>query len=280
MSLVTLNDVVQRAYRGGYAVPAFNFWTIEDAKAIIRGAEAENSPVIVMSSVSCVKHLGERIVALVVRELAEEAKVEVVLHLDHAEDPGLAIRAMKNGYTSVMYDGSKLPVEENIATTQFVVRAARAMGVSVEAEIGRIGRGEEGEDSRQVLTEPEGALFFFEKTGVDALAIAAGTSHGMQKQEAELRFDIIEEISRLVKVPLVLHGSSGVKDGDLIRVAKTGISKINFGTRLRTAYVEACRGILAADPALKNHLAMIDGASKAVTEIVRDKIRHLGSTGK
>jgi fructose-bisphosphate aldolase class II len=206
--------------------------------------------------------------------------VAVVLHLDHAEDIGLVLRCMKNGYTSVMYDGSKLPVEENIANTQFVVRAARALGVSVEAEIGRIGRGEEGEEGSQVLTEPEGALYFYEKTGVDALAIAAGTSHGMQKQEAELRFDIIEKISRMANVPLVLHGSSGVKNEDLLRVVKTGISKINFGTRLRTAFVETCRSVLAADPGLKNHLTMIDSASKKVTEIVRDKIRYLGSSGK
>ena len=280
MALVTLTEVVQRAFLGGYAVPAFNFWTIEDVKAIIRGAEEEKSPVIVMSSVSCMKHLGENLVGLIVRDLAVQAKVQVVLHLDHAEDIGIVLRAMRNGYTSVMYDGSKLPVEENIANTRFVVTAARALGVSVEAEIGRIGRGEEGEEGRQVLTEPEGALYFFQKTDVDALAIAAGTSHGMQKQEAELRFDIIDKISEIAKVPLVLHGSSGVKNEDLPRVAKTGISKINFGTRLRTAYVEECRRILAADPGLKNHLTMIDGASKVVTEIVRDKIRHVGSSGK
>jgi ketose-bisphosphate aldolase len=280
MALVSLKEVVQPAFVGGYAVPAFNFWTIEDAKAIIRGAEEETSPVILMSSVSCVKHLGEKLVALIIRELAEQAKVPVVLHLDHAEDMGIVLRAMRNGFTSVMYDGSKLPVEENIANTQFVVKVAWALGVSVEAEIGMIGRGEEGEEGKQVLTEPEGALFFFENTKVDALAIAAGTSHGMQKQEAEIRFDIIDEISRIAKVPLVLHGSSGVKNEDLERVAKTGISKVNFGTRLRTAYVESCRSSLDGDPNLKNHLTMIDAASRVVTEIVRDKIRHLESSRK
>jgi ketose-bisphosphate aldolase len=280
MSLVTLNEVVQPAYRSGYAVPAFNFWTIEDAKAIIRGAEEEGSPVILMSSGSCVAHLGLKIVALAIRELAEEAKVPVVLHLDHAEDVDLVLRAIQCGYTSVMYDGSKLPMDDNVENTRFVVKVARPLGVSVEAEIGRVGRGEEGDNSKQVLTEPAGALEFFDKTRVDALAIAAGTSHGMQKQEAELRFDIIERIGELAKVPLVLHGSSGVKNDDLIRVAKTSISKINFGTRLRTAFVEGCRGILAADPALKNHLVMMDGASKAVTDIVREKIRYVGSAGR
>ena len=190
------------------------------------------------------------------------------------------LRAIQCGYTSVMYDGSKLPMDDNVENTRFVVKVARPLGVSVEAEIGRVGRGEEGDNSKQVLTEPAGALEFFDATRVDALAIAAGTSHGMQKQEAELRFDIIERIGELAKVPLVLHGSSGVKNDDLVRVAKTSISKINFGTRLRTAFVEGCRGILAADPGLKNHLVMMDGASKAVTDIVREKIRYVGSAGR
>jgi len=280
MALVSLKEVVDRAHREGYAVPAFNFWTYEDAQAIVRGAEELSSPVILMASMSCLKHLGEELVVDIVYSIARKTHIPVVLHLDHAEDQGVVLRAMKNGFTSVMYDGSKLPIEENVKNTQFIVRVGRALGVSVEAEIGRVGRGEEGESITEILTEPEGALMFFSETHVDALAIAAGTCHGMQKQEAEIHFDIVEAISALVDVPLVLHGSSGVKNDDLVRISRTGISKINFGTRLRRAFVERCLAILREDPGIKNHLTLIENSSVAITETVKEKIGFLGCSGK
>jgi fructose-bisphosphate aldolase class II len=280
MALVTLKDVVDRAYREGYAVPAFNFWTYEDALAIVKGAAELSSPVILMASLSCLKHLGEMLVVDMIRSIAEAVRIPVVLHLDHAEDVDTALRAMRNGFTSVMYDGSKLPIEENIKNTRLVVRVGRALGVSVEAEIGRVGRGEEGEAVTEILTEPEGALMFFSETQVDALAIAAGTCHGMQKQEAAIHFEIVEGISKLVAVPLVLHGSSGVRNEDLVRISRTGISKINFGTRLRRAFIERCSSLLGADPGMKNHLSLIEDSSVAITETVKEKIGFLGCGGK
>lgn len=278
--MVSLNEVVDRAYREGYAVPAFNFWTYEDAQAIVRGAEELSSPVILMASMSCLKHLGECFVVDMVESIAKKTSIPLVLHLDHAEDIDIVLHAMRNGFTSVMYDGSKLPIEENIKNTQFVVRAGKALGVSIEAEIGRVGRGEEGESITEILTEPEGALMFFSETCVDALAIAVGTCHGMQKQEAAIHFEIVEGISALVDVPLVLHGSSGVKNEDLVRIARTGISKINFGTRLRRAFVERCLSILKEDPGIRNHLTLIENSSVAITKTVEEKIGFLGCSGK
>jgi fructose-bisphosphate aldolase class II len=280
MSLVTLKEVTDRAYQEKYAVPAFNFWTHDDAKAIIRGAEEMSSPVILMSSGSCIKSLGLELTAFTVQNLAKYSKVPVVLHLDHADSLDTIFRAMKVGYTGIMYDGSMLPVEKNIENTILVLRVARALGISVEAEIGRVGRGEEGQTITEILTEPEGAAMFFEKTGVDALAVAVGTSHGMQKQEAGIHYDIVENLSRAVRAPLVLHGSSGVKDEDLTRLSRTAFSKINIGTKLKAVSVEGMRKALSEDPSLKDSAKVLAKASAMITQTVITKISFLGSKNK
>jgi len=280
MPLVTLKEVIDRAYAEKYAVPAFNFWTYDDAKAIIHGAEAMNSPVILMASGSCIKGLGLELAAFMIQFLAKNSKVPVVLHLDHAEDLDLIFKAMKCGFTGIMYDGSMLPIEENINNTKMVVKVARALGVSVEAEIGRVGRGEEGQAITEILTEPDGAAMFFEKTGVDALAVAVGTCHGMQKQEAGIHYDIVDALTRTVNAPLVLHGSSGVKDEDLVRLSKTAFSKVNIGTKLKAVFVEGMREALKSDPALKESTKVLAKASEMVTKTVIEKITFLGSKDK
>jgi len=280
MKFASLETVLQPAQKGQYAVPAFNFWTYDDARAILEAAEALRSPVILMASGSCVANMGAEMVSQIVGELAESRAVPVVLHLDHAETVEQCLVAARAGFSSVMYDGSKLPFDENVRNTQFVVRAARAMGVSVEAEIGRVGRGEEGEAGVQVLTDPEGAREFYDLTRVDALAIAVGTQHGMQRQEAQIRMDIVREISEAVDVPLVLHGSSGVKNEDFPELIKTGICKINVGTKLRNSFMESCRSQFDANPNLKNHLEMFKTARSAVREIASDKIRRMGAENR
>lgn len=280
MALVTLKELTSKAQEAGYAVPAFNFWTYEDASCIIHAAEQMRSPVIVMASLSCMKHLGMQLTVSIVQSIAKEAAIPVVLHLDHAENPSTVIQAAAAGFTSVMYDGSKLPMEENIRNTQYVVKVAGALGVSVEAELGQLGRGEEGEETDQVLTDPSEAQEFVEKTGVDALAIAAGTMHGMQSQQADLRFDIIEEISRRLDTPLVLHGSSGVKNDDLPKAAETGICKINFGTKLRDTFVSSLRNVLTDDPSCRNHLNAFSAALQQVSLVVKEKIHFLGAENR
>jgi ketose-bisphosphate aldolase len=187
---------------------------------------------------------------------------------------------MKAGFTSVMYDGSSLALEKNIANTKIVVKVAKALEISVEAEVGRVGKSEEGEDVGEILTDPKIALKFAEETGIDALAVAVGTVHGMQKQSANLHMDLCEELSRLVPAPLVLHGSSGVKNEDLIKLSKTNFCKINIGTRLKIVYTEKIREILKEDPALKSPLTLMKEASSAITETVKEKISFLGSANK
>ena len=233
-----------------------------------------------MAAGNCIRHWGPKLAAEIVKEIANKAQVPVVAHLDHASDMSLIFKAMKAGFTSVMYDGSSLLLEENIANTKIVVKVAKALGISVEAEVGRVGKSEEGEDVGEILTDPKVAFKFVEETGVDALAVAVGTVHGMQKQSANLHMDLCEELSRVVPVPLVLHGSSGVKNNDLTKLSKTNFCKINIGTRLKTVYAERIREILKKDPALKSPLILMKEASSAVTETVKEKISLLGSANK
>ena len=281
MPLVSLNEVTWKALKGHYAVPGFNIHTYEDAKAIIEGAEEMNSPVILMVAGATIEHMGVKLSAQIIADLAEETKIPVVAHLDHASDMNLIFRAMKYGFTSVMYDGSMLPIDENIANTRKVIMVAKALGINVEAEIGRVGRTEEGiEEVGEILTEPEAAVNFVEKTNVDALAVAVGTCHAMQKQEANIHMDLVRKISEVVKIPLVLHGSSGAKDKDLVEISKTGFSKINIGTRLKTVYVNEIRRILSEEPDLKDQLKLLDEARKAVRQTVIEKIKLLGSANK
>lgn len=280
MALVTLRELVQKAYKSDYAIPAFNIHTYEDAVAIVKGAEEMRSPVILMASPSAIKHLGIKVAACIMNDLAQNASVPVVSHLDHATDLDIIFKAMKAGFTSVMYDGSSLSFEENVHNTKLVVKVARSFGVSVEAEIGRVGKSEEGEELQQILTEPESAKAFFEQTQVDALAIAVGTAHAMQKQEAQINFERVKQIQQVVDVPLVLHGSSGVPDEDLTKISKMRFGKINIGTVLKTVYVKRIREILQNNPQLKDQIVLLKDASVAVTEMVKHKIKLLNSSQK
>jgi len=280
MPLVTMNETVKKAYKEDYAVPGFNVFSFFDANAIIAGAEEQNSPVLLMTSGSCIKAMGIETAAGLYSAVAKRSKVPTVLHLDHASDIDIITKAINYGYTSVMYDGSMLSFEENIKNTQFVVKMARALGVTVEAEIGRVGKGEDGEDVTAVLTEPEMAKKFYEETDVDALAIAVGTTHGMQKQEAKIHYEIIKEIAKTVDVPLVLHGSSGVTNQDLEKISKFTFGKINIGTRLKNAFCDSIRENLNNDPVQRDYHKLLLKSAEAVKEVVTDKIKYVGSAQK
>ncbi len=275
MSLATLAEVLDPAYRNGYAIAGFNFYTYEDASAIVRAAEELGCPVILMASGNAIKHLGVEYTAFTVRTLADRVDIPVVAHLDHATDLTLIVQAMNLGFTSVMYDGSLLPVEENIRNTTFVVGVARALGISVEAEIGRVGKTEEGEDVGEILTEPGAARDFYDGTGVDALAVAIGSAHGMQKQEADLDLDLARRIHEAVDVPLVLHGSSGVRDEDLREITHYGFAKINIGTRLKHVYAQGIRELCKAEDFKPDPLRIVTRASLRIDEVVKEKISLL-----
>ncbi|MFH8793696.1 class II fructose-bisphosphate aldolase [Streptomyces sp. NPDC017941] len=232
------------------AVGAFNGALIEQLEAVLTGAEQARLPVILQISENAVAHHGALApLAAAARSAATAAAVPVALHLDHATRPDLVEEAVALGFTSVMYDGARLPWEENVARTRAIADHCRSRGVFVEAELGEIG-GKNGAHAPGVRTDPGEAARFVADTGVDALAVAVGTSHHMTERTARVDLDLVRALRAAVRVPLVLHGSSGADDATLAAAAAAGIRKINISTHLNTVFTAAVRAVLDADPAV------------------------------
>ncbi|WP_347354502.1 class II fructose-bisphosphate aldolase, partial [Intrasporangium sp.] len=230
MTLVNLTTVLAEARDAGRGLAAFNVIQLEHAEAYAEAAERTNLPVVMQISQNCVRYHGAlRPVGLAAMAIAETCTQPVVVHLDHAEDVDLVEEAVRLGLTSVMYDGSKLPDEANRAETKRVVRLCRAAGVSVEAELGEVG-GKDGVHAPGARTDPGDAAQFVADTGVDALAVAVGSSHAMVERTARLDTELIGRIRDAVPVPLVLHGSSGVDDDGLAAAVRAGMTKVNIAT--------------------------------------------------
>ncbi len=283
MSLVPLADLMKKADKGGYAIGAFNCNNMEIVQSIVMAAEAERSPVIVQASQGAIKYAGLGYIIALARQAAERATVPVVLHLDHGTSFDQVMQCIRFGFTSVMYDGSHHPLEENIAQTRKVVEIARVFGVSVEAELGRIGGTEDDisvSDAEAFFTDPAEAERFVKETDVDALAVAVGTAHGQYKGDPKLDFDRLAEISKRVSCPLVLHGSSGVSDDSIKKAIERGVRKINIDTNIREAFVGAMRKVLDNDPNEIDPRKVLGPARDAGVAIIREKIRLFGSSGK
>jgi len=283
MSLVPISSMLHKAEAGGYAVGAFNCNNMEIVQAIIAAAEAENSPVIMQASQGAIKYAGIDYVTAIAGVAAAKAKVPVALHLDHGTSFEQVVECIRSGFSSVMIDGSKLPLEENIAITRKVLEAARAVGVSVEAELGRIGGTEDDisvSEKEAFFTNPAEAEFFVRGTGVDALAVAVGTAHGQYRGVPKLELELLKKIKEKVKIPLVLHGSSGVPEDAIREAIAIGISKVNIDTDIRIAFCQAVRDKLDSDPKEIDPRQILGPAREAAIEIIREKIRIFGSAGK
>lgn len=276
MPLADPRPILAAARAAGHGVGAFNTTLLEHAEAIVAGAEAARSPVVVQISENAVRyHGGFRPIALATLALAESATVPVVVHLDHAEDVDLVHQAVDLGFTSVMFDGSRLPDDKNRATTRDVVAHCHAHGVAVEAELGEIG-GKDGVHAPGVRTDPEEARRFWTDTGVDALAVAVGTSHAMADRTAVVDLDLVSAIAARLPAPLVLHGSSGVDDATLRKVVGRGMTKINIATHLNKVFTREVRARLEADPALLDARRYVAPAREAMAAEVERLIRLLG----
>ncbi|MGP5683164.1 class II fructose-bisphosphate aldolase [Brachybacterium alimentarium] len=248
MPLIPLAPAARAARSRGEGLAAFNVVHVENAEAFASAAARAGIPVVLQISQNAARyHGGLAPIGLATLEIARAAEADVVVHLDHADDLDLVREALDLGVSSIMYDGSKLPDEENRARTAEVVRAAHDLGVSVEAELGEVG-GKDGVHSPTARTDPAEAARFVADTGVDLLAIAVGTSHAMTERTALLDLALIEEIASAVEVPLVLHGSSGVADADIQAAIRAGMTKINVSTHLNTVFTGAVRELLEADP--------------------------------
>ncbi len=239
MSLSPLSTVLEDAATGGRGLAAFNVILLEHAEAYATAAEQTGRPVVMQLSQNCVRYHGSlRPLALATLAVAEQCDQSVVVHLDHADDLDLIHEAVGLGVSSVMYDGSALPDAQNRERTRAVVRLCRAAGVDVEAELGEVG-GKDGVHAPGARTHPGEAAQFVADTGVQALAVAVGTSHAMSDRTAVLDHELIQRLRSSVPVPLVLHGSSGVSDEGLIAAVRAGMSKINIATHLNRAFTEA-----------------------------------------
>ena len=278
MALTSGQDVLRAARAGGYAVPAFNIFNLEMLQAAYRAAESERAPVIVQVSPRSVAYAGLGPLAVLAKVLAESVTVPVVLHLDHG--PGLAEcqAALDVGFTSVMYDGADLPFDQNVRRTRDVVAAAHAHGAAAEAELGQVGHASH-EQYPAELTDPKEAGQFVAETGVDALAVAIGTVHGMTETGAVLDVARIADLARHVDAALVMHGSSGVDDDTLARAVEAGIRKVNLSTALQKVFMETLRQSATAPGHETDARAVLGDARDAVMEAARHRIQLLGAAG-
>ncbi|MET9735616.1 class II fructose-bisphosphate aldolase [Streptomyces sp. NPDC006458] len=270
MPLVSTDAIVGPARGRRSGVGAFNVVQIEHAEAIVTGAEEAGLPVILQISENTARYHGSLApIGLASLALARAAGVAVAVHLDHAECTELVQEAIELGFTSVMFDASKLPYEENVAVTRDVTAHCHRSDVWVEAELGEVG-GKDGAHAPGVRTDPDEARAFTEATGVDALAVAVGSSHAMVTRDAALDFTLIARLREAVDVPLVLHGSSGVADGDLARAVEAGMTKVNVSTHLNRIFTRAVRERLLEDPGTVDSRRYLGPARTGVeTEVTR-----------
>ncbi|WP_151550335.1 MULTISPECIES: class II fructose-bisphosphate aldolase [Corynebacterium] len=271
MSLVSTLDLVSQAAQRGTGIGAFNVIHLETAEGLVSAAERADLPVILQFSHNCIKYHNGDITPLgsAMLALAKGSTAQVAVHLDHCESVDLAKRAVDLGFTSVMYDGSTLPIEENIASTQDVVSYAHARGATVEAELGEIG-GKKGAHTPGVRTDPAEAKQFVSDTGVDLLAVAVGSEHAMQERTARLDHDLIAKLKDAAGVPLVLHGSSGVADEEIQKGIRHGMTKINVSTHLNGHFTRAIRSYLDASPEVTDSRKYVSAGRDALsTEAAR-----------
>lgn len=281
--LVTGTEILQDAHKNNYAVGAFNVNNMEIVQAIIEAAEETNSPVILQASQGGLKYAGVEYIAALGRLAAEKAKVPVALHLDHGTDFDQVMLCIRHGFSSVMIDGSRFDLEGNIAITKKVIEVAHAVGVSVEAELGKIGGTEDDivvDEREATFTDPNEAKKFVDETDVDYLAIAVGTAHGVYKGEPKLDFDRIKTIKEMTNIPLVLHGSSGVPEASIKNAVYLGINKINIDTDIRAAFSQGVKDFIKENPDNIDPRKILGPARLRMKEIIMDKMHIFGCTGR
>lgn len=271
----TLEKVLEEADELNMAVGAFNTHNLEMVQAIVRAACNQRTPVIIQTSEGTAKYVGMKTLVAVATSLADEYGVNVDLHLDHAKNWDNIREAVDAGYGSVMFDGSALPFKENILGTKRVVEYAHAAGASVEAELGTVGGTEDGVavDAVEVrLTDPDDAVEFIDKTGIDALAVAIGTNHGQYKSKTHINFEVLDSIHKVATKPLVIHGGTGVSDDDIHHVIDLGIRKFNVGTELLVRWNRTSKELYDTNKENCSNRNNVVSALDVITEIVEHKI--------
>lgn len=279
---VTLKELLPHAEEGGYTVLAPNVFNLESLIAVVEAAEAERAPVIIAIGESRLKDEQlQKYLPLVAKQMAMEATVPVGINLDHGKSYHELVLAIQKGFSSVMIDASMCPYDENVARTREIVKIAHELGISVEAEIGHVGEGGDYTEAgaKDGLTEPEMAKRFAAETQVDALAVAVGTAHGVYKGTPKLDFERLDEIHKMVDVPLVLHGGSGTGMENLIRASELGIRKLNINTELLIEARTQVKKELEENPEIDYSILLKHGKD-AVVRRLRTYMQALHSSGK
>ena len=281
--LVTSREILLDAQKNKYAVGAFNVENMEMVLAVVSAAEETRSPIIMQTTPGTLKFAGADMYFANIKAAAQKASVPVACHLDHGNTFALAVQAFHAGYTSIMIDGSKLPLEENIALTKSVVDVCHAANIPVEAELGRVGGKEDDLDNTHTVnpyTDPDEAAEFVERTGCDFLAVGIGTAHGVYKGTPQVNFDVLGKIRELVSIPLVLHGTSGVPDDQVIQCVSMGMCKVNYATDLRIAYTRGVKEYLAGNPSAFDPKKYGAFGIDEVKRYVVGRMKVLGSCGR
>jgi len=282
--LMNMKDLLEVAYKNNFAVGSYNVANSEFVRVIIEAAEEQNAPAIIQIHPNEIELLGDEFIAYV-REICRNTHVPTTIHLDHGGSLGDIMRAIRNGYTSVMIDASHEPFKQNIAITKEIVEIAHKVNVSVEAELGTIGANEgssEGGADEILYTDVNDAKVFVEETGIDTLAVAIGTSHGQYKHagKPELKLDLLAEINNNVNIPLVLHGGSDNKDEEISQTYLHGVSKINLSTDMKNAFFQEMRRFLIENDTAYEPDVIMPSARQAAKELVKTKMNLFNSTNK
>lgn len=275
MSYVNMEKILKDARKGGYAVGAFNIVNQMTAKAAVEAAEELNCPIILQTSVKTVKQFGIEEMMQFLKPIVEKAKVDVAVHLDHSTDVDFTIACIDGGWSSVMYDGSKLPLSENIANTKKIVQAAHTKDVTVEGELGAIVGVEDDivvDEDQSALANPEDCKVYLEETKIDAFAPAIGTAHGVYKGEVKINYDLFENINSFSPCPLVLHGGTGLSTGTFKRLISLGAAKVNISTAIKIAYCGGMRDYTKLRPDENDPLKLDAFVKDKVKEVVRNHI--------
>jgi fructose-bisphosphate aldolase, class II len=285
MALVTLKTMLDQAYRNGYGVGAFNIINLEFLEAITLAARRSASPVILNIAEVHLPFVTMENIVPVIKEIAKRERFEIVLNLDHGLTLQTIERAISNGFTSVMFDGSHLDFDENVRQTREVVGMCRPWNISVEAELGAVG-GEEGgglvgQADPAKYTDVAQAKAFVERTGIDALAVAIGNSHGRYKGQPDLDFERLRAIREVTGIPLVLHGGSGISAADFRRAISLGIAKINFFTGMSEAAMQATASYMStAGTRYNDYPMMLKQVKEQVADVVAEQMEIFGSRGR
>lgn len=283
MGFASFGSWLRDGLNRGYAVAQININNLEFVQAIIEAAEEEKAPVILGASEGALKYMGIDYAVSICRAAAERATVPVMLHLDHGPNLEWVLKAIRYGFSSVMIDASRLPLEDNIALTKTVVELCHPLGIEVEAELGRITGTDDDltvDERLATLCRPADALQFVEETHVDALAAAIGSAHGHYKGTPQLDFGRLAEIREVTGVPLVLHGGSGIPDGDVQKAIGLGIAKMNINTDNQEVFTQKIRQILASNETVYDPRKYLGPGREAIKEMVKSKLRLTGSVGR